>query len=207
MTSSNPMRLTTRRGPREGRTSSISSRLAARWLIGTLIPLAMIGGACGRSEQLTAMKNRLDDPPQLMPMSVRGIIALPRLRRAYTHKQLTEIAAWEGRGVTVEGFVARLRQMKDGDYHIQITEAPIGQCLDHDTPDQLIAELTPGIRARKPRYTWENLTRLCGTDIRVRLVGWLLFDSSKHPQNKARSTPWEVHPITRIEVCCWRELD
>ncbi len=118
-----------------------------------------------------------------------------------------EISVLESRGVTVEGFVTRVRQMNDGDYHIQITEALLGRCLDYDTPDQLIAELTPGIRAGQPAYTWEKISQICGSAMRVRLSGWLLFDSSRHAQDQARSTPWEVHPVTRLEWCCWRELD
>ena len=94
--------------------------------------------------------------------------------------------------------------MDDGDYHVQITEVPVG-CLGRDTTDQLITELTPGIRARRPQYTLGALRALCGADTRVRVSGWLLYDSP-HNGDSGRSTPWEVHPITRIEVCCWQDL-
>jgi hypothetical protein len=78
-------------------------------------------------------------------------------------------------------------------YHIQITEAPIGRCLDHDTRDQLITELTPGIQARRPAYTLDGLRALCGTQTQIRVSGWLLYDLP-HKGDSGRSTPWEVHP-------------
>lgn len=160
--------------------------------------------ASERAEHLAAMKNRLDDPPRLVPMTIAEVMALPTFPRNYTRSQLAEISSIENRGVTVAGFVTRLRQMDDGDWHIQITESPVG-CLRHDTVDQLITELTPGIRARKPAYTFEQLQALCGVPTQIRVSGWLLYDSP-HKGDSGRGTPWEVHPVTRIEVCCWQEL-
>jgi hypothetical protein len=105
----------------------------------------------------------------------------------------------------VTGSLARLRHMDDGDFHVQITEASPRQCLDHDTRDPLITELTPGIQARKPAYTLDTLAALCGAGTALRVAGWLPYDSP-HKSDSGRSIPWEVHPMTRIEVCCWREL-
>ena len=158
-----------------------------------------------RAEHLAGMKNRLEEPVRPTPMSITEIIGLPTFPRAYTRVQLADIAALEAQGVIVTGFVARLRRMADGDYHIQVTQAPLGRCLGHDTTDQLITELTPGIRARKPGYTFEKLQPFCGAATPLRLTGWLLYDSP-HSGDAGRSTPWEVHPVTRIEVCCWQEL-
>jgi hypothetical protein len=155
-----------------------------------------------RQAHLDEMKQRLADPPHLVRMTITEIAALPQFPRAYTRPQLAEISALEERGVVVEGFVARLRQMTDGDYHIQLTEAWPGQCLDRDTSEQFFTELTPGIRARKPAYTWERLVPLCGAGTRIRVSGWLMLDTPHH----TRITFWEVHPVTRIEVCCWRDL-
>lgn len=158
-----------------------------------------------RADQLQAAKNRVDDPPHLTPMTVTEIIGLPTFPRAYSRSDLAQISALEDRGVTVTGWVARVIRKDDGDYHVQITEAPLGRCLDHDTTDQLITEVTPGIRERRPAYTFEALRALCGTQTEVRLTGWLLYDSP-HNGDSGRSTPWEVHPVTRVEVCCWRDL-
>jgi hypothetical protein len=183
----------------------------------TAVALAILTSACGagsgpagpdevpaaeRQAHLDAMKQRLADPPHLVHMTITDIAALPQFPRAYTRPQLAEISALEERGVVVEGFVARLRQMTDGDYHIQLTEAWPGQCLDRDTSEQFFTERTPGIRARKPAYTWERLLPLCGAGTRIRVSGWLMLDTPHH----TRITFWEVHPVTRIEVCCWRDL-
>src|SRR5207247_4074458 len=91
--------------------------------------------------------------------------------RAYTRSQLGEIEALEDRGVVVTGYLARLRHMEDGDFHVQITEASPGHCLDQDTRDQLITELTPGIQARRPAYTFDALAALCGAGTALRVTG------------------------------------
>jgi hypothetical protein len=158
-----------------------------------------------RAAHLQDAKNRLADPPRLVSMRISEIIGLPTFPRAYSRGDLAQISEFEARGVVVTGFVARVIPKEDGDYHIQITEAAIGRCLDHDTRDQLITELTPGIRARHPAYRLDGLRALCGTQTEIRVSGWLLYDSP-HKGDSGRSTPWEVHPVTRIEVCCWREL-
>jgi hypothetical protein len=158
-----------------------------------------------RKEHRAIQKGRLTEPQQPSPMRIAEIIALPRFPQAYTRAQLDEITAIESRGAVVVGYVARLLQMGDGDYHIQITAVAPGRCLGSDTPDQLITELTPGVRSRRPNYTWEALVPLCGAATQIRLTGWLFYDSP-HQDDVGRSTPWEVHPVTRIEVCCWREL-
>ncbi len=154
---------------------------------------------------LRGAKVRLDDPPRLAPMSVTEVIALPTFPLYPTFAQLREISALERRGVTVTGYLARVRLMRDGDYKLQITEGPPGRCLRVNAMNQLITELTPGVRARKPAYTWAKLEALCGSATPIRVSGWLMYDFFKKGVTY-RSTPWEVHPITRIEVCCWREL-
>jgi hypothetical protein len=149
-----------------------------------------------REAHLNEMKQRLDDPPRLTPMTITDIAALARFPRAYSRQQLAEISAIEQRGVVVEGFLARLRRRSDGDFHLQLTETWPGRCLNQDTADQLITELTPGIRERKPAYTFEALQPLCGAETRIRVSGWLMWDTPHH----TRITFWEVHPVTRIEV-------
>src|SRR5690348_12756277 len=83
-----------------------------------------------RADHLQAQKNRVDDPPRLASMRIAEVIALPTFPRAYSRGDLAQISDLEARGVVLTGFVARVRQMDDGDYHLQVTEAPRGTCLD-----------------------------------------------------------------------------
>jgi hypothetical protein len=56
-----------------------------------------------------------------------------------------------------------------------------------------------------------RLARWVNTDLPVRISGWLLLDPEHRAHlGKYRSTLWEIHPITRIEVFDgknWIDLD
>ena len=159
-----------------------------------------------RVARLDAMKARVDEPSSVAAMTIAEVFALPRPPRAYTRAQLVEISDLEARGVSVTGYIARVDPKEDGDFHVQITvAAPLGGCLRRNARDQLITELTPAFQARRPAYTLRRLQALCGTPTQVRISGWLLYDAP-HDRDARRSTGWEVHPITRIEICCWQEL-
>lgn len=158
-------------------------RTVRRFLLGALVALAcaVVGGealpraipALSRwvpspSRVATTLwhprgaKTRLQDPPQLKPMTVAEALALPAFPRYPDLGQLARISALEEQGVSLTGVVAWVYRIQpDDDYLIYLTDAPVDRCSRRSTPDQLIAELT---------------------------------------------TPWEIHPVVRIEVCCWREL-
>jgi hypothetical protein len=179
--------------------------VAGLWSLGGADPADVVPSV-QRSAHLAAMKARADEPETLSPMTIATLFVLPRPPRAYTRAQLAEITVLEGRGVSVTGFVARVDPKRDGDFHVQITAQPPRRCLRHTASDQLITELTPQFQARRPAYTLDALRALCGTATQVRISGWLLYDAP-HDRDWWRSTGWEVHPVTRIEVCCWRELE
>jgi len=178
--------------------------VAALWTVSGADPADVVPSR-DQAAHLAAMKARTDEPAALSPMTIAALFALPRPPRAYTRVQLADITALENRGVIVTGFVARVDPQRDGDFHVQITAQPLGHCLRHTASDQLITELTPQFQVRRPAYTLDALRALCGTDTQVRISGWLLYDAP-HDRDWWRSTGWEVHPVTRIEVCCWREL-
>jgi hypothetical protein len=179
--------------------------VAGLWSVGGADPADVIPSR-DRAAHLAAMKARTDEPTTLSPMTIAALFALPRPPRAYTQAQLSDIIARERRGVSVIGFVARVDPKRDGDFHVQITVQPPRRCLRHTTSDQLITELTPQFQIRRPAYSLDALRALCGTATQVRISGWLLYDAP-HDRDWWRSTGWEVHPVTRIEVCCWRELE
>jgi len=80
--------------------------------------------------------------------------------------------------------------------------------------DSVTAEITPRVR-KQSHATW-NATKIGGfTGKFVRITGWLMLDTAHvHHSHKAnndpadhagtplnRATNWEVHPVTKLEVC------
>jgi hypothetical protein len=82
-----------------------------------------------RRAHLREMKDRVTEPAQLTPMLVADLIALPRFPRAYTRVQLAAMSAKEHEGVTVTGYLTRLRPMEDGDYRLELTATLKGRCF------------------------------------------------------------------------------
>jgi hypothetical protein len=75
----------------------------------------------------------------------------------------------------------------------------------------IVVETTPRVRQAHPKWTPEALHPWVDADQPVRISGWLMFDPD-HPNHlgKYRSTLWEIHPITKIEVFkegVWVDLD
>lgn len=76
----------------------------------------------------------------------------------------------------------------------------------------IIVETTPRIRALHPKWTVQNLKPWTGTGQEVRISGWLMLDPEHEDMihEGLRSTLWEIHPITKIEVLKngqWVDLD
>jgi hypothetical protein len=65
----------------------------------------------------------------------------------------------------------------------------------------IVVETTPRIRRSHPRWTAANLAPWVGSQAPVRISGWTLLDPEHRAHlGKYRSTLWEIHPITKIEV-------
>ena len=64
------------------------------------------------------------------------------------------------------------------------------------------AEITPRVRSQRPNpitWTHSRITLLRGRFIRV--TGFLMLDTQHINNPLVRATNWEVHPITKLEVC------
>ncbi len=183
-------------------------------------------GGCGElgDALLNAAKNRTDipSPAGVRRMTLDEIKALPQPARWDTGQSRTQATtAGEGRAVVVTGFlqVARhegaescncgLTRRADTDVHLVLVSD-----LEEPEEDSVTVEITPRVREREghlPNWLWRNVRdNLEGEFIRV--TGRLMLDSKHIPQarllpgerrNKGltRATNWEVHPITRIEIC------
>ncbi len=93
----------------------------------------------------------------------------------------------------------KLTGLEDNDFHINIVERPTDRMRD-----SIVVEMTPRIRAQHPGWTLPKLHSLLqsNTPAYVKVTGYLLFDSEHASRSGGpRATIWQVHPITKFEVC------
>jgi hypothetical protein len=164
----------------------------------------------GGDPALNELKNRADQPARPAAMEVAQILALkgagPRQPRAHwTAAQRQTIAATEGAGVVVSGYLLGAKEegpeaanchgedRDDHDVHIWLAAAP-----NDPKSRAVVVEITP--RQHDRRWTLAALHRLARQHVQVRVTGWLMFDQEHGPDvGRSRGTLWEIHPITGIE--------
>ena len=155
----------------------------------------------------------------------------------WTQAQLATIAPFEGVAVSVEGYLYKVnvesssanaksggestnchaRLANDVDWHVPLT-ANAGEGEDV----AIIVETTPRIRRQHSQWTTARLkpwTSHIGNtpnanynQQKVRISGWLMLDPEHQDMinQGLRSTLWEIHSITKIEVWDnggWVDLD
>ena len=171
---------------------------------------AVFFGAQGR--YLIEQKNREEVPSHYESLTYAEFLALPALTDHYSEQDWTIVRQESLRAVRLEGYIAEVRQIFDGpmygewpwegDFHVHLRERPQPQCFPPGPRhDQIVTEVTPHFQP--PRTGWSEavLRGLCNRQVRVRISGWLLHDY-QHADgvSRWRATPWEIHPVTRIEV-------
>lgn len=81
------------------------------------------------------------------------------------------------------------------DWHMYLTETP-----NQPIQAAIIVETTPRVR---PNHKWTTamLAPYVNQNKQIRISGWLMYDFQHlDVVGKERSTVWEVHPITKMEV-------
>jgi hypothetical protein len=176
-------------------------------------------------------KNRTDVPAEYHAVTFDAIATLQypvagKTRSSWTPDQLAEIAPFEGVAVTVTGYMAALKPQTGGtgestnchwthagevDWHIALTKS-----AKEGEPGAIVVETTPRVRKDHPNWTpaalkpWVKSTTHT-TESPVRISGWLMMDPEhRNHLGRYRTTLWEVHPITKIEVFqsgAWVNLD
>jgi hypothetical protein len=161
----------------------------------------------------------------------------PRSRANWTQAQLDQITPVEGAAIAVEGYLYKVKVesssanassggestnchahlANDVDWHMPVT-AQNGQAENV----AVIVETTPRLRQQHPNWTVTRLkpwTENVGSHANaafngqpVRIRGWLMLDPEHQDMINSglRSTLWEIHPITQIEVFQggrWVDLD
>ncbi len=150
-------------------------------------------------------------------------------RSSWPPADLAVIAAIEGAAVSVTGFVASTRGIIVEDSTNSSTGESTN-CHSKDDPGVdwhmtivknktdpksagIVVETTPRVRANGHPWTPALLASAIANRDSVRISGWLMYDPEHFTQMtnydpakpyastpKVRTTLWEVHPITKIEV-------
>jgi hypothetical protein len=158
-------------------------------------------------------------------------------RMDWTASQLATITPVEGAALMVEGYLYKVRVesssptaasggestncgarlASDVDWHMPLT-ANVGE----GESVAIIVETTPRVRHDHPNWTTTQLkpwTSHIGSSAnssynkqKVRISGWLMLDPEHQDMisEGLRSTLWEIHPITKIEVWdngSWADID
>jgi hypothetical protein len=121
------------------------------------------------------------------------------------------IQPYEGVPVSVVGYVVKIKVEDTGsgestnchfvnpnevDWHM-----PFAERFGDAEATAVVVETTPRIRKEHPKWTTANLSPWVNSNSPVRISGWTLLDPEHGAQiGKFRSTLWEVHPVTKIEV-------
>jgi hypothetical protein len=171
-------------------------------------------------------KNRIDVPSAYHAVSFAALAGLrypvaPKTRDKWSAGQLADIEPFEGIAVTVTGYLVAIKnqaggsgegtnchftQSPDVDWHMALVEKP-----GDGEKESVVVETTPRLRKVHPKWTIARLQPWLNTDKAVRISGWTLLDPEhRNHLGHFRSTLWEVHPITKIELMQgdqWIDLD
>jgi hypothetical protein len=126
----------------------------------------------------------------------------------WTPEQLAEIQPYEGVAVSVIGYLTAIKvegaestnchfaNSTEVDWHMPLVE----QAGDAEAT-AVVVETTPRVRQVHTKWTPTSLAPWVKSGAPVRISGWTLLDPEHRAHlGKYRSTLWEIHPITKIEV-------
>jgi hypothetical protein len=136
------------------------------------------------------------------------------LRKNWTAEQVAEITPFEGEALRTTGYLVAFKPQSGGsgegtnchltarsdtDTHMALVEG-VGDA----EKTSVVIEFTPRFLKAHPNWTKSSLSPWLNSDDPVRISGWLMLDPDhRNHLNRFRSTLWEIHPITKIEV--WKE--
>jgi hypothetical protein len=163
-----------------------------------------------------ARKNRTDVPPEYHPVTWRALQSVPypvagNSLLNWTPAHLAQIEPYEGIAVSVIGYLSAVKVEDRGsgettnchftnaeevDWHMPLVEQAGAPELT-----AIVVETTPRVRELHVKWTPNALAPWIKSSAPVRISGWTMLD----PEHRAhlghfRSTLWEIHPITKIEV-------
>jgi hypothetical protein len=161
-------------------------------------------------------KNRTDLPSQYHEVTWKALQAMPYPAAAkslenWTPAEIKQIQPYQGVPVSVVGYMTAIKVQDHGsgestnchftnaeevDWHVPLVEHP-----GYQEATSIVVETTPRVRKTHPKWTPSNLAPWVNSSAPVRISGWTMMDPEHRAHlGKYRSTLWEVHPITKIEV-------
>jgi hypothetical protein len=167
----------------------------------------------GGDSKTNPRKNRTDVPAQYHDVAWSAIAKLPyptakKSLDDWTADQLSQIAPYEGIPVRTIGYIVKIKvegsestnchftKPDEVDWHMPLVEA-----AGNGENTSIVVETTPRLRQLHPNWTTQGLQPWVESDLPVRISGYLLLDPEHRSHlGKYRSTLWEIHPITMIEV-------
>ncbi|MBI5477115.1 MAG: hypothetical protein HY964_10320 [Ignavibacteriales bacterium] len=175
----------------------------------------------GGDPYLNALKNRDKPVSNFQTFSISKIINdLPDDLPASNRKNWSEgdqkaVAKYEKKAVQVTGYILDVKKMSPEacncqndsarDFHIWLA-AKRGAAKDAS----IVIEVSPRMLATHPTWTRERIKKLATDTTKVRISGYLMWDHEHKTTNlRGRATPWEIHPIHKIEMKqgrVWKEL-
>jgi hypothetical protein len=164
------------------------------------------GGGNLRDPELNKMKNRNSIAQNPQARSLGQIRAMREPSPWPIGKERSQLAAREDTAVVVRAYLRHARESgsettncqipgrANNDFHLDLIS------FKNDPKARSVtAEITP--RFRKPGWTLGKLEHLFEEKAYVRVTGWLMLDTFHISRRLTRSTNWEIHPVTKFEVC------
>jgi hypothetical protein len=178
----------------------------------------------GGDSKLNHAKNRTDAPTGTIKNKKFGQIAAMESSEPSTWSQGADRssleALGEGTAVRMEAFLIKVKHYtkpsetcncklpleENNDFHLVLGNTP-----ETTEDNSLTAEMTPRVRLHDhPEWTYAKLQQLAGSEIKIRVTGYLMLDTQHLHGGPHRLTNWEIHPVTEFEVKLagtWKKLD
>jgi hypothetical protein len=163
---------------------------------------------CGSGDgELNKKKNRTDgSPPNIEARTLGQIRAFSEPASWVKGQDRSSIAFRENRGVVVKAFLLDVRVSgkettncklggeENKDFHLDLISF-----RNAGEETAVTAEITP--KLRKEGWDFDKLDFLGEEKYYVRITGWYLLDTMHISNPLERATNWEIHPVTKLEVC------
>lgn len=170
----------------------------------------------GGDTKTNLRKNRTDLPLEYHSVTWKAVQSLPypvakNSLLEWTPDQLSQIEPYEGIAVSVVGYLTGIKvedlgngestnchfvNEEEVDWHM-----PLVEHAGDPEATSIVVETTPRIRKQHPKWTPSALSPWIKSSAAVRISGWTLLDPEHRAHlGKYRSTLWEIHPITKIEL-------